>query len=310
MNISKIYWNIVDNITLGLVCKKDEIYIIQNTYLVNSIYHATILHNKTLEIAKMKVLHVYDTAGSSSIIASYQKLIYEKVHVVTMKRLDKFGISEFYGSELFDGSPLRFYLHVAKIAREYDVLHVHSLFGCIKWLRLLYPFKKIILQYHGSDLRLTKYNWSKIAAELSASKIFLTTSDLKSYCHSDYVIVGNPIDIEHFKPNGNNRNGKSLAFYESSKWNTDFTNPNTDYFDRNKTRISYKDMPAFLNQYSGYIDIKIMNNKILQAMSKTGLESIACGLKVMRYDGKIITELPNEFNPKYVVKLMDKYYSE
>lgn len=258
----------------------------------------------------MKVLHIYDTAGSSSIIASYQKFIYEKVHVVSMKRLDKFGISEFYGSELFDGSPLQFYLYVAKIAKHYDVLHVHSLFGCVKWLKLLYPFKKIILQYHGSDLRNTPYNWSKTLAELACSKVFLTTSDLTQYFRNGGIVVGNPIDINHFKPSDSIKNGKSLAFYESGKWNTDFTNPNTDYIDRNKSKIHYRDMPAFLNQYSGYIDIKIMNDKILQAMSKTGLESIACGLKVMRYDGKIITELPDEFNPKYVMKIMDKYYNE
>lgn len=45
-------------------------------------------------------------------------------------------------------------------------------------------------------------------------------------------------------------------------------------------------------------------------MSKTGLESLACGLKVIRWDGKVVKEPPTRNLPENVVKKRYKTYLE
>ncbi len=54
-----------------------------------------------------------------------------------------------------------------------------------------------------------------------------------------------------------------------------------DVVDRTKKSIKYFAMPDFLREFGIYIDILYINNKLIKSNSKTGLESLACGLRVI-----------------------------
>ena len=255
----------------------------------------------------MKILHIYDTSGSSSIIARYQRKLGHEVKVITNARLDKFGISEFYESVLYKGSSLRFYLYVIKEARKYDVLHVHSLVRIAPYLKMLYPNKKLILQFHGSDLRLYGNSVKTLFAISLADLCLITTTDLWknvpiNYRYKFYECLNVP-DVELFSDIKAEKKYPDvwLTFLESGKfWHEPIEDLKIEPIDRNETPIPYYMMPFFLFDYGGYIDIKNQNGKPLESLSKTGLEALATGLKVINWKKEILTELPNEHNP-YVV---------
>ena len=60
-----------------------------------------------------------------------------------------------------------------------------------------------------------------------------------------------------------------------------------------------------MNKFEYFID-----KHSLGSMSKTGLEALACGLKVVRWDGKVLNKLPKEHEPKNVLQRLAKIYME
>ena len=72
----------------------------------------------------------------------------------------------------------------------------------------------------------------------------------------------------------------------------------------------YEEIPNFLKQYNIYVDIRIVNDKILENFSKTALESLACGLKVLNYKIEYIDKFPEMHNPINVVNQLEHIYNK
>lgn len=53
--------------------------------------------------------------------------------------------------------------------------------------------------------------------------------------------------------------------------------------------VMYRDMPDLLRSFDWYLDIKRGRSEILPALSMTGLQALACGLEVIRYDGELVS---------------------
>ena len=83
-----------------------------------------------------------------------------------------------------------------------------------------------------------------------------------------------------------------------------------DVFDRTKTPLLHEQIPNLLKKYNIYVDIRIVNDKILENFSKTGLESLACGLKVLNYKLEYIDKLPQKHNPVNVVNQLESIYNK
>ncbi len=83
-----------------------------------------------------------------------------------------------------------------------------------------------------------------------------------------------------------------------------------DVHDRTKKPILYEEIPNFLKKYNVYVDIRIVNDKILENFSKTALESLACGLKVLNYKLEYIDKLPEMHNPVNVVNQLENIYNK
>ena len=82
------------------------------------------------------------------------------------------------------------------------------------------------------------------------------------------------------------------------------------YMIEQKYPILYEEIPNFLKKYDIYVDIRIVNDKILENLSKTAFESLACGLKVLNYRLEYLDKLPQMHNPVNVVKQLEIIYNK
>ncbi|AIF84199.1 hypothetical protein NTE_02145 [Candidatus Nitrososphaera evergladensis SR1] len=167
-------------------------------------------------------------------------------------------------------------------------------------------------------------------AQKMADLVVVATPDLLERAPPSLVYVSNPVDVDHFRPamktssagkstgqNDDNNSTKALTFntetadlqlvmqhFEKTRLPYEL-----EVYDRTKDPIKYQDMPAFLRKYGAYVDIRYVNGKVLENLSKTALEALACGLKVIDYQANIHTRLPPEHDPHNVAsRFVDIYH--
>jgi hypothetical protein len=203
--------------------------------------------------------------------------------------------------------------------------------------------KVIILHYHGTDIRgfseednsqtsnlrniLRPKNIVRkirkrrlhIKAQRLANRVIVSTPDLLQLVKGS-IFLPNPIDTDHF----NNKLVKesSVDVYKGLLVNSEVTdiklamnyckrkkiNLNIDIYDRTKNPICYKDIPNFLKKYDVYVDLRFVNQKLLKNLSKTALEALACGLRVLNYNLEYVEGLPSEHCPTNVIKTLSSIY--
>lgn len=267
-----------------------------------------------------------------------------------VREYDKYGIGRFYNEHVINVTLEEFVQRSLEAAQSADIVHVHSRSDMVVRLRNEFGnSKKIILQYHGTDIRGIKKqklpHRSKLS-DLAVRGIFAyrrvrDTLLFKKRIHShaqrltDAVIVStpdllplvnnavylpNPIDTDHFTAD------KIFSKVERERALTMDTeaidiglalnyckqhnvNQEIDVYNRIKDPIMYKDMPAFLKKYGLYVDVRYVDGKILENLSKTALEALACGLDVLDYKLNRRHGLPDEYAPKNVTSRLESIYS-
>ncbi len=196
-----------------------------------------------------------------------------------------------------------------------DVIHVHGFIDILfKLHKKFHKSKKIILHYHGTDIRglnrqelphrsrlsdtvirLKRLYRKKIGhskAQKLADAVCVSTPDLLPLVRNG-IHIPIPIDTDHFKPDNNSSVELKEAFTINSEvtniqWALDYCkkngiNLNIEVFDRTKNAIMYKDIPDFIRGYKTYVDIRYVNDTVLENLSSTALQSLASGLKVLDY---------------------------
>lgn len=292
----------------------------------------------------MRVLHINDQAGVACILAKYQLRIGIESKVLSENTSDKFGILKFYKDYVNVVKPIDFVNHCIAEAKDADIIHIHSnKILVFKIRKALGNSKKIILHYHGTDLRGLKnkpnshnsnmqniknrlwllkrgyYRSFSIEAQKLANEILVATPDLLSLV-PNAIYLPNPVDVEHFskgnvsdKELDNNaltiktETGDIQKTLEYCKTNN--IDLKINVFDRTKKPLLYEEIPNFLKKYDIYVDIRIVNGKILENYSKTALESLACGLKVLNYKLEYLDRLPEIHNPVNVVNQLQNIYN-
>ena len=280
-----------------------------------------------------------------------------KSKVLSYNKIDKYGILKFYKDyvDLIDRS--NFAEYCLSEAKNAHIIHIHSAEQLVIKIRKAYGnSKKIVLHYHGTDIRGLKnknnansstiqnttirtksfaakiknrirlmqmgyYRSLRIESQRLANEILVSTPDLLSLLpHAKYL--PNPVDVDHFskddtKHNKVNKNnaltikteiGNSEKVLEYCKKNN--IDLKIDVFDRTKSPLLYEEIPNFLKKYNIYVDIRIVNDKILENFSKTALESLACGLKVLNHKLEYIDKLPAMHNPVNVVNQLENIYNK
>jgi hypothetical protein len=292
----------------------------------------------------LKILHIWDQAGVACIIAKYQNKMGHEVKVMRTTNYDPYGIYEFY-ENLVCFTPMEEFLETClREANVSDIVHIHSRIDVFFYLHNKISKKpRIVMHFHGTDLRGIKQSqkkWplrnyltasiknyrrslvrkrSNALVEKFADMILVSTPDLLSHVSTGSVLLHNPVDTEHFNENQNSgSNERAFTFATESKsvknWIIRICKQNginnLDVVDRTKKSIKYFAMPNFLRDFGIYIDILYINNKLIKSNSKTGLESLACGLRVIDYTSEPKIGLPVEHQPSNVVQKLEIIYQE
>lgn len=297
----------------------------------------------------MKVLHVWDQAGVGSIMAMYQRKQGLIVEVAKIDFHDGAGFDECYGNyDTFNVKKakiyrlaksslpnikclkkflykvwvllptFRFYLHVSRKATHFDLIHVHSVWPVLLFL----PFgKPVLLEFHGDDVR------SKPTFHCWLNRVF-TKLFVLIYSFNHTVLVStpdllrevpkarwlpNPVDVGLFAKSKFNP-VIGTAFYVHN-WYEDGSHANKivdllglklSWLDRaTQAWIPHFAFPEYLGKFEYFID-----RQVIHSLSKTALEALSLGLKVVRWDGLVISSLPKCHLPKNVANEAIKIYEE
>jgi len=310
----------------------------------------------------MKILHINDQAGVACILAKYQRYngIESKVlltnSLLTNYKFDKFGIFNFYKDYVNIIPGYNYVDYCISEAQDTDVIHIHSMEELVIKMRKIFGnSKKIILHYHGTDIRGLKPTFSPLQNMKTRTKVFaakvrdrirlikmgyyksLPTLRIESQKLADEILVSTPdllsilpnaeylptpVDVEHFSKDNaviiNKFNDNALtiktqtgniekALQYCKENNIDLK---IDIFDRTKMPMLYEDIPNLLKKYKVYVDIRVVNDKILESLSKTALESLACGLKVLNYKLEYLDKLPEMHKPVNVIHQLENVYNK
>ena len=104
----------------------------------------------------MRILHIEDAAAVACILAKYQNLTEGcESKVLKLDKYDKFGFYKFYKDYVnIITSEELFFNSILEEAKKADIIHVHSKVELVPYLRNKFgKSKKIILHYHGTDIR-------------------------------------------------------------------------------------------------------------------------------------------------------------
>lgn len=294
----------------------------------------------------MKILHINDQAGVACILAKFQEKQGVKSKVIAIA--DKYGIKDYYKNNVILVEKENFYNACLNQADSYDIVHLHSVDALVYKLRRKYgKKKKIILHYHGTDLRGNYKKSITLESRLKrfgvriknklwllrngytgslqgtmqhlADLVLVSTPDLLKFANNSCYLP-NPVDTELFNESTGilNKDYK----YDAITIKTEAIDiqkalnyikernlsHNIFIFDRTHNPTQYKDMPDLLKKYNTYIDIRFVNGKLLENSSKTALESLACGLEVLNYQLKYTKKLPDKHEALNVVKNLFNIY--
>ena len=261
---------------------------------------------------KINVLHLFEMAAGPSIQTYfYKKFGYGKSWILSKDR--KHPVVDFYG-EVEKFPKIRDVI-IEGLKRckknDIDIVFIHGSEFAVPIFKI-FTRKKVILQYHGSDINLpsrSKNIFRILFRSMSDAIIYNQKEHLKNIITIKEVrkeYHPNTVDTDHFYPLHKKRKG-SLTII-SNNLNKEKTLEGLKEFsdlkiiDKQEKKIPYEEMPNLLNQYETYVDYKVTDfGMLLKALSRTALEALACGCKVY-HDGKIISELPLEHKPEIVIK--------
>lgn len=266
----------------------------------------------------MKILHIWNTAGCGSLLARKMDKKFGTKSLILTREIDNKFCHAIYNTKVYKDGPLfirsiSFVLICLFKARKFDIIHIHSDGRMLFILKKFYPHKPMIMCYHGTDIRKKweekKWQWKW------ANQIFVSTEDLLEGAPKGVKHLPRMVPTDKFFPRSSAETSKAIHIsYGATDLAIEYAEKKElklTIHDRNKKPLSYIEMPKILNKFSWYIDVKRdANGHILHAISRTGLEALACGLKVIRWDGKVIQGLPEVNKPENIVDIVYDYYSK
>jgi hypothetical protein len=271
------------------------------------------------------ILHIWSVGGSSSVSLKAVKALGYNGDVVMRRDQDPYHFTEWYDDIVLDISGGDYMTLVNKMARNYDIIHSHGIYDNLEEIKQRYPDKKIVIHYHGSDLLNCQDEEFRLKQESFADCVLVSTEDMIP--HVEYVkdkpchFVPNPIDQDLYKWIDNPERRDLSVFFDMSYLETELVEEwikerhDWEYVvrDREEHPIPFSQIPEFYSNFTRYIDVKIVKrvksgNEPGKALSKSGLEALACGLEVLNWDNKILKGLPEQHTMAAHAEQMDKIY--
>ena len=268
-----------------------------------------------LDSDSLKVLHFWNTAGVGGYIAKYMDQYCGTQSLAVMRKsCDPFNLMQ--KGKVYDERAAIFVLRRILAARKFDVLHIHSSEKFIRFLKVIYPKKKIILHYHGTRIR---GKWKEKKKYWSyADEILVSTPDLLEGAPKNTIYVPNIIDEDLFSAFSHNQ--KMCAAFHVDRFASDIAkkyatkyNLELVIYNRDKNPLDHNEFAKKISQYEYYIDVKRDfhdGKKILQATSLTGFEALFSGSILIDWKGNMITSYPEDHRAENVVRRLYKIYTE
>ncbi len=247
----------------------------------------------------MKVLHICNVAGVGGYLAEFMAKYHDiKSLVLITGRYNDYSLSTEFVKNL-DCKYKEFFVRCWLKGLFFDIIHIHGEDKTLKILKQTLPYrnKKIIIHYHGSDIR---GRWTEKRNRWKyADKIIVSTPDLLEGAPEGTEYLPNVIDEKICSLYQKRSKEKDSCFHvdhEAVKVASDYCARAPQWrlkiHDRKAQPLNHFDFLKKLSSYEYYIDVKKREGKILTAMSLTGLEALFMGVKVITWDGTLISDFP------------------
>lgn len=264
----------------------------------------------------MKILHVCDIASVGKLISRELVNEFDVNSVVLSRReLDVFHFGMHYANvtKNHTGRVRKFAFNVVRLARKFDIIHVHAWDKCVPYLRKIFPKKPIVMHYHGGDIR---ENWeSKRERFQHADFIAVSTPHLLDDKPEDVKAqwIPNPVDVEHFTRLEESVPNSALFirqhFDEVTPSEIKATEIAVDLdldltiLNREHTKYPYTYFPRYLEKFEMFLDYKHGRrlakdelagmSPILEDMSLTALQQLALG-GLVHHNDEVYNVFPDE----------------
>jgi glycosyltransferase involved in cell wall biosynthesis len=260
-----------------------------------------------IELPK-RIVHIWNICGIGGLLA--RNLDNTFPHYYESVAVDR-GHANRYGHNnektlVWENRAAVWLIKCALFARDFDIIHVHSGAQWLKYYRMLYPKKIIVLHAHGTKFRSA---WNKWESDLkNCDQVIVSTAELLEGSPEGTMYLPNPVDelkiekVKEYQECEPIPEAFHLDVYALDKA-AEYAKENDlklNVFDRNKDPLSHEHFLRLLQRYEYYIDVKREypgfknEGKVLRAFSMTGLEALALGCKVIDWKGDIHKELPLE----------------
>lgn len=289
-----------------------------------------------------KILHVWDLAGVASIMCKYQNRLGYNAKVYINEKFDTYRFSDVYKENtIYHYDPknrkkilnqVNFISQLKKIVDNFkpDIIHFHGLEYIPIFFKLL--GYKILIEFHGTRIRHKYYDgsinpnrktprWMFRIYWLLGIPIFVSTPDLlrdvPKYNKPRKInrLISNPVDKDIFNISRHKPISETALFYLNhyDVDNLDIAINRTIkrgykilIHDREKgISLNHLEFANYLSNFECYVDrIKI------DSLSKTALECLAMGLKVIDWKNDIIKDLPHEHDPYNVARKTLEIYDK
>ncbi len=255
------------------------------------------------------MLHIWSIAGVAEVLSKFMdKLHGTESTVLVRRKYDRFG----YNQHGLNDGKYRFSLRAVMAARRADIVQVHNWDVIIPWVRR-FAAAPIVVTYHNFNIanewEQRRRYWSK------ADKRVIATPGLANESNGA-LFIPEPVDTDLFSDAGKHQPGTALTQeYGATDEARELARQHgleLTVLQRDSEPVPHQRMPELLNRYEYYIDIKRpykTDLPIIEATGKTTLEALACGCRVIRWDGKVLEGLPAANRPENVVAQYFELYS-
>lgn len=235
----------------------------------------------------MKVLYLWNTAGVFTPVADWLNTYGpNEAKIVARYAFDIYRHTQDSPAGIMVDTSRDFMKMGIKLIRDWkpDIIHVSGTLKMLVLARLFAPRGLIVFTYHGSDARNPK---KKAHGETKlADFVHVSTPDLHPYG----TFIDRPLP-DTFYDRGGRKEGTALMFYKSHFYK-DKRDLARDWCktkgytltildeDHSDFPIPNDQMPDIFSKYEYFLDWKDQKGELM-ALSKTALEALACGCKVV-----------------------------
>jgi len=280
----------------------------------------------------MKILHIWNTASHGTILSKEMNKYEDVVSKVIAGNLKNQSSSNDLIAIQYSKLRVAYGLWYA---RDFDIINIHTIDRLVPLFKRIYPTKKVVLTYHGSEIRTNNYE-GRSSIDLSTGKRNQWHLREKYWVLADAIIVSTPDLLEgapdnvHYVPAPIDRSiwtrkksyEEKTAIYTQNIWGKQGEADKIAYkwanknkinlciLDKTKDVIPYQNYPGFLEKFEYYIDVKQdLNGEILDSLSSTALQFLSLGGKVF-HNNKVYKKFPKEADSINVAKKIFNIYSE